>query len=50
LARETALAKKTTFRQDGNDRFFAALGDNGELHFAVLDVKHRICRVPLPKI
>ena len=49
LARQTALAKETVFRQDGNDGFFAALGYNRELHLAALDVEHRIRRVPLRK-
>ncbi len=49
LARQTALAKETAFRQDSNDSFFALLGHNGELHLAALHVKHRIRSFPLRK-
>ena len=49
LARQTALAKKATFRQDGDDGFFALLGYSRELHLAALDVEHRIRGVSLRK-
>jgi len=32
------------YRENG---FFATLGDDGELHFALLEVEHGICRIPL---
>jgi hypothetical protein len=49
LARQTALAKEATFRQDGNDGFFATLGYSREFHLAALEVENRIRRVPLRK-
>jgi len=49
LARQTALTEKATFRQDGNDGFFALRGYSRELHFAALEVEHRIRCVPLRK-
>jgi len=49
LACQTALAKEASFRQDGNDGFFATLGYNRELYLAALDVEHRIRRIHLRK-
>ena len=47
LPRQTALAEKATFRQDGNHRFFALRGYSRELHLATLDVEHSIRGVSL---
>ena len=49
LARQTAFAEKATFRQNGDDGFFALRGCSRELHFAALEVEHRISGVPLRK-
>jgi hypothetical protein len=47
LFRQTALAEEAVLWQNGNHRFFATLRYHSELYPAVLDVEHRIRRVPL---
>jgi hypothetical protein len=38
MAIQTSFAKKVTWSQDGNHRFLALLGNDGELDLALLDV------------
>ena len=40
---ETPFANKVTGPEDTDDCFFAPLRNDGELDFALLDVKHRVC-------
>ena len=40
--KEAVVAKKVTWSQDGNHRFLALLGNDGELDLALLDVKNRV--------
>ena len=47
LAREATLAEKVGRSQDSDDRFFAVLGNDGELDFALLNVKERIGGIAL---
>jgi hypothetical protein len=47
LRRETAFAEEAGIRQAGHHNFFAALGDDRELHLAVLDVEDRVCHISL---
>src|SRR5579862_856037 len=49
LPGKTSLAEELVRSKNGDDGFLALLGNNGELHFALLDVKDRICRVSLRK-
>ena len=41
MAIQTSFAKKVTWSQDGNHRFLALLGNDGEFDLALLDVKNR---------
>jgi hypothetical protein len=41
MAIQTSFAKKMTGPQDCNHRFLALLGNDGELDFALLNVKDR---------
>ena len=43
MAIQTSFAKKVTWSQDGNHRFLALLGNDGEFDLALLDVKNRVC-------
>jgi hypothetical protein len=47
LARQAALAKEAGFGQDGDDGFFATLGDNRELHLAALEVERESQSKPI---
>ena len=38
-ARQAPLAKKVAGAQNGDDRFFAGVGDDGELDLAFLDIR-----------
>jgi hypothetical protein len=49
LTGKTSLAKKVADTQDGEDRFFALLGQDPQLDLAFLDVEDGICRVSLRK-
>ena len=49
MAIQTPFAKKMTGSQDGNDRFLALLGNDGELDLALLDVKNRVRDLSLRK-
>ena len=49
LPGEAALAEELVRSKNGDDGFLALLGDDGELHFALLDVKDRVRRVALRK-
>src|SRR4030095_16263049 len=49
LAIQTSFAKKVTWSQDGNHRFLALLGNDGELDLALLDVKNRVRNLSLRK-
>ena len=42
MAIQTSFAKKVTWSQDGNHRFLALLGNDGEFDLALLDVKNRV--------
>src|SRR6202162_418582 len=42
MAIETSFAEKLTWFQDGDHRFLALLGNDGELDLALLDVKNRV--------
>jgi hypothetical protein len=44
---ETSFAKKVARFQNSNDCFLAALGNDGELDLALLDVKNRVRNVTL---
>jgi hypothetical protein len=42
MAIETPFAKKVTGPKEADDRFLAALRNDGELDLALLDVKNRV--------
>src|SRR5436190_2242728 len=42
LAGEASFTKKISAAQDGDDRFFPACGENRQLDFTLLNVKHGI--------
>ena len=42
MAIQTSFAKKVTWSQDGNHRFLALLGNDGEFDLALLDVENSI--------
>ena len=42
MAIQTSFAEKVPCSQNGNHRFLASLGDDGELDLALLDVKSRV--------
>jgi hypothetical protein len=42
MAIQTSFAKEVTWSQDGNHRFLALLGNDGEFDLALLDVKNRV--------
>ena len=42
MAIQTSFAEKLTWFQDGDYRFLALLGNDGELDLALLDVKNRV--------
>jgi hypothetical protein len=44
---QTPFSKYVAWSQDGNDSLFAARRRNHQLHIAILNVKHRISRIPL---
>jgi SAM domain (Sterile alpha motif) len=47
LSGQASLAAKFSCPQNGDDRFFPLLGNNGHLHLAFLDEKNRVRRVAL---
>src|SRR6202521_2560378 len=47
LACQRALAKEVSLTQYPDSRFPAGLGNDGELHFAFLDIEDRVRRIPL---
>src|SRR6266566_1414052 len=49
LPGQASLAAEIAGSKDCNDRLFPLLGKYGELHFALLDVENRICRLVLRK-
>jgi hypothetical protein len=49
MAIQTSFAKKVTWSQDGNHRFLALLGNDGEFDLALLDVKNRVRDLSLRK-
>ena len=49
LPGKTSLAEEFVRSKDGDDGFLALLGNDGELHLALLDVKDRIRSVALRK-
>jgi hypothetical protein len=49
LGRQASFAQEVAAIQDGDDRFFAAVGDDRELDFAFLDIKDGVRRVALRK-
>src|SRR5258707_3737828 len=42
MAIQTSFAKTVTWSKDGNHRFLALLGNDGEFDLALLDVKNRV--------
>jgi hypothetical protein len=46
---KASLAEELVCPKNGDDRFLALLGYDGELHFALLDVKDGVCGVTLRK-
>ncbi len=49
LTREASLAEKFASAQNGDNRFFALLGHNRELHLASPEVEQGIRRLSLPE-
>ena len=49
LPGKTSLAEEFVRSQDCDDGFFALLGNDGDLHLALLDIEDRIASVALGK-
>ena len=47
LPGKTSFAEEFVRSQDRDDGFFALLGNDGDLHLALLDIEDRIANLPL---